>query len=155
MFLFFYDINILFNILLLLYYYGRGHWQILYPDVCRHFFHSTLFPPVGVLSHSTFCPIQRFFHSTLFPFGVSYYSTFCLIRRFFRSTFCPIRRFFHSTFCPIGVLSFDVLSFDVCTFGLCSFDIFLVNRPEACTWRCQTFVSTPVSIYTTQVGTFF
>ncbi len=93
MFLFFYDIYNLINILLLLYYYGCGHWHIFNLYVCRHFFHQ-----------SAFCPIRRFV-----PFGVFsircfllYYSTFCPTRRFFHSTFCPIRHFSIRHFVPFG-----------------------------------------------------
>jgi hypothetical protein len=93
-------------------------------DIGRSRCFSTFFPfdifstRRPVLSHLTFCPIRRFFHSAFFPFGVSYYSTFCPIRRFFHSMFNPIQRFFHSTF----------YRSTFCTFGVCYFDILSVNR---------------------------
>jgi hypothetical protein len=97
---------------------GTWTWTWADPDVFRHFFHSTFFPPVGLFfPNRRFVPfgvfsIQRFFHSaflTIQPFVP--FDVFS-IRRFFHSTFCPIRPFFHLTFCPIR-RSFDFLSFDV------------------------------------------
>jgi hypothetical protein len=66
------------------------------------------FVPFNVMSHSTFCPIWRFFQSkfhTIRPFvPVDVYSIQC---------FVPFGIFSIQRFVPFGVLSFDVLSFDV------------------------------------------
>ncbi len=45
--------------------------------------------------HLAFCPNQLFLLSTLFQFGVLSRSTFCLFDIFYHSTFC------HLAFCPI------------------------------------------------------
>ncbi len=70
------------------------------------------FVPIGIsyFRHSTFCPIRRFVlfdvlsYSTFCPFDVFYHSTYC------HSTFCPIRHFVLRIFFTVGVFYFDILS---------------------------------------------
>jgi hypothetical protein len=103
MFLIFYDINILINILLLLYYYDVdiGRFFIhMFVDIfsIRHFLHQSAlcpiqgFVPFGVFSIRPFVPFG------VFPFAVLSHSAFCL------SSFC------RWTFFTFGVCYLNILS---------------------------------------------
>ncbi len=106
------------------------------PDVFWHFSHSTFFATSrSVFSHSTFCPVRRFFHSaflTIRPFVP--FDVFSIRR------FVPFGIFSIRHFVPFGVLSFDVLSFDVLYFRRLLLRHF-VGKPSQGMWPNQITVT--------------
>ncbi len=87
--------------------------DILFPTVVSQIWLTFLI--FYVLSHLTFCPIRRFFHSPFFLVDVSYCSTFCPSRRFFHSTFCHIRRFVLRRFLRLAFFTLTFCWWTYCT----------------------------------------